>query len=305
MSDKTRFDWAMAFLQVVEEGGFTAAAERAGLSKTQLSKQVAQLEAALGAQLLYRTTRSVRPTETGLIYLDYCRRLREVWRESEQAVAGLSEEVAGRLRITAPTSFGPYFMADLLLAFRQRYPLVEVCLDLNRTPVDLVAEGFDLALRLSREIDERLVARPLGVLRDWVVASPDLFGEAARPETPTQLAGWPCVTNVHFKESRRWQFERDGESHAVEVAETFSVNDYVMVRQLLLLQAGIGRLPSYLVERDVAEGRLVRLLADFALPAWPLYLVYPYRYPQPPKVGAMARFIEEWFADSAKRNPLG
>ncbi|MFC4159740.1 LysR family transcriptional regulator [Chitinimonas lacunae] len=304
MQDKTRFDWAMAFLQVVEQGGFTAAAAQAGLSKTQLSKQVAQLERSLGAQLLYRTTRSLRPTEAGLVYLDYCRRLRATWQESEQALAGLREEVTGRLRITAPTSFGPYFMAEMLMAFRQRYPLVELSLDLDRTPVDLVAQGFDLALRLSRGIDERLVARPLGVLRDWVVASPQLLIGRDYPERPAALAGWPCLVNSHFKEPNRWLFSRDGEPHPVEVQAWFAVNDYMMMRQLALLHAGVTRLPSYLVERDVAEGRLVRLLEGFELPSLPLYLAYPYRQPQPPKLRALVAFIEDWFADPARRTPV-
>ncbi|RXZ42147.1 LysR family transcriptional regulator [Crenobacter cavernae] len=294
-----RFDWAMGFLAVAEASSFTAAAERLACSKAVLSKQVGQLEAALGVQLLFRTTRRLTLTEAGRTYLAYCRELRATFDEAGRTVSGLSETVSGLVRMTAPPTFGSTFMAELLLAFRERYPAVDVELELSREPRDLIADGFDLAIRQGRTLDERLIAKPIGVQEDWLVASPDCLAHHGMPCVPGDLAGRPCLVNSHFKDDASWLFlagdASGGEGARVPVSAAFSVNDYPMIRRLALAGGGYARLPRFLVEADVAAGSLVHVLPGYLLAHLPLFLVFPVRRPQPPKVRALIDFVDDWF----------
>jgi DNA-binding transcriptional LysR family regulator len=290
-----RFEWAMAFLAVAECGSFTRAAERMGCSKAYVSKQVAALERALGAKLLHRTTRRLQPTETGAMYLEYCLRLRETLGEAERAVSNLRTEVRGKVRMSVPTTFGMEFMAELLLALRQAYPALEVELDLSTQQRDLVAEGIDLAVRFTRSLDSRLIAKPLAVLHDWVLGSPAALRRHGTPQHPRDLAQLPCLSNSHFKGDEQWLFMRDGEQAVVDVRHWLRVNNYPLMKRLTLLGDGFAKLPAFLVQREVAAGELVRVLPDHELPSTPVYLVFPDQRPLPRKVRAAVDFVAEWF----------
>ena len=290
-----RFDWAMAFLTTVELGSFTKAAEALGCSKSYLSKQVSQLEHALGVQLLYRTTRRLSLTEAGRTYLDYCRQLKDTLGEAERMVSGLRQEVSGRLKITAPNTFANTFMAELLLAFHQRYPAVEIEFDLSRRTHDLIAEGFDAAIRQGRIQDDRLVAKPIGVQEDWLVAAPALLAQCGEPTHPHDLAGKPCIINSHFKGETLWLFLQDERRETVNITPWLCINDYPLIRRSALAGSGFAKLPRYLIEADVQAGSLIRVLDGFQLPHSPLFLVFPQRQPQPAKVRALIDFVENWF----------
>ncbi|MBE9607910.1 LysR family transcriptional regulator [Chitinilyticum piscinae] len=289
--------WAMAFACVAEQGSFTRAAEVLGVSKALLSKQVAQLERRLDAQLLYRTTRRLDLTEAGRLYLAHCRDWLARVAAARQALGELRSEIGGTLRITAPSSFGGVFMAEALLAFRERYPAICIELDLGATPRDLEAEGFDLAIRANLPPPEHLVSRPLVEIRDWLVASPQFLARHPPLETPDQLAGLPCIANQRFRHAREWSFSRGGQLHTVAVPSPISSNDYYLIRNLALNHGGIARLPAYLASPDVASGRLVRVLPDCQLQGMRLSLMYPQRLPQPAKLLALLDFLQEWFAD--------
>ncbi|WP_137939959.1 LysR family transcriptional regulator [Chitinivorax sp. B] len=292
----TRFDWAMAFLTVADAGGFTRAAEQLGCSKAHVSKQVSQLEQALGAQLLYRTTRRLTLTEAGQTYLDYCRRLRATMGEAERAVSTLREEVSGQVRITAPTTFGEVYMGELLLAFKVRYPNIRVEVDLSLSFRDLEADGFDLGIRSNAAHSDRLIAKPVGVRRDWLVAAPSLLAQVGTPTRPEQFANLPCIANNHFKDAYRWLFFQAEQVTPVEINTWVSVNDYTLIRRLCLAGTGFACLPRYQAEPDTEASKLVRVMADYELPYFPIYLVYPYRQPQPAKVRALIDFVSNWFA---------
>ncbi|MDK2123979.1 LysR family transcriptional regulator [Parachitinimonas caeni] len=292
----SHIDWAMAYLCVAEAGGFTRAAEQLGCSKAHVSKQVAQLESALGVQLLYRTTRRLTVTEAGQIYLGYCQQLRETLEAAGRAVTNVRQEVSGLLRITAPTTFGEVFLADFLLAFKQRYPAIKVDVDLSLNFRDLEADGFDLGIRSSPGQSDRLIAKPVGVRRDWLVASPALIAQVGAPTRPEQLATLPCIVNGHFRDAERWLFFLADASTSVEVCSWLKINDYQLIQKLCLQGAGFACLPRYRVEPDVQAGRLQRVMPDYDLPYFPIYLVYPYRQPQPAKVRALIDFASEWFA---------
>jgi DNA-binding transcriptional LysR family regulator len=290
-----RFDWAMAFLTAVEKGSFTKAADTLGCSKSYLSKQVSQLEKALGVQLLYRTTRRIALTEAGSTYLEYCKQLKRTLQEAERTVSGLRHEIAGRLRISAPNTFAHTNMADMLMAFRQRYPAVDIELDLNRRAHDLIIEGYDAAIRTGHIQDDRLLAKPLGVQEDWLVASPGLLQRLGMPAVPHDLLDKPCLINSQFMGENKWLFLHGEERETVEIAPWLAINDYQLIRCVALANGGFARLPRYLVEPDVRTAMLVRVLAEYQLPHTPLFLVFPQRQPQPPQVRVLIDFVDAWF----------
>lgn len=295
-----RFEWSMAFLAIMESGSFTRAAEALGCSKASVSKQLAQLEQALGAKLLHRTTRTLVTTESGAVYLAYCKRLRDTLNDAERTVHSLRTEARGRIRMTAPTTFGIAFLTQALQALHDKHPEIEVDLDLSTAPRDLVAEGYDLALRLSPAPDPRLIAKPLWASHDWIVAAPSVLDSAGPPARPSDLETRPCLCNTHFPSDDLWLFTRDAEIEVARVKHWLRMNNYPLMRQAALAGMGIAKLPAYLVADDVAAGRLQRLFADHALQPTPLYLVFTDQRPLPHKVRVAVDHLVAWFTRDAR-----
>jgi DNA-binding transcriptional LysR family regulator len=299
-----RFDQSLAFVTVTELGSFTRAAERLGCSKAHVSEQVAELEKALGVQLLHRTTRRLTLTEAGRLYLEYCRQLREVLLEAERAVSATTSEVGGRLRVTAPASFGENFLPDLVLAFQGTYPNVEVEIDLSVVRRDLVGDGYDVALRTTRALEEHLVARPLGVVREVAVASPSFLAAHGPLDTPAALERVPCILNLHFRDDALWLFERDGRTETATVGGRLRINAYGAIRRAVLVGAGAARLPLFQVREDLESGALVRLCPGYELVTMPLYLLYPSRRHQPLRTRVFIDFLLRWFEAPERRELL-
>jgi DNA-binding transcriptional LysR family regulator len=293
-----RYSQAVALLTVVETGSFTRSAERLGLSKAQVSKQVTALEAALGVKLLHRTTRRVALTEAGQLYVDFARQARHALDDGERAVSAVRTEVEGLLRLTAPTSFGDGFLADLLADFRALHPAVRFDVDLSIGTRDLIGDGYDFAIRMARTLDASLVARPLGVMREIVVASPAyLAREAPQGITaPAQLAALEALRNNHFRDEGRWLLQRGEETVDVPVQGTLAINHFVGIRRAVLRGQGIARLPRYLVSEEIARGGLVQLLPGWQLPPTPVALVYPSRKHLPQRSQVFRDFVVDWIA---------
>ncbi len=296
-----RSDQALVFAAVAEEGSFTRAAARLGCSKAHISTQLSALETALGVQLLHRTTRRLSLTDAGRLYLDYAQQLRGTLDDAERAVSATRSEVTGRLRITGPTSLGEMVLPELVLAFRRAWPAVEVDLDLSVQRRDLAAEGFDVAFRSARALEDHLVARPLGVLRELALASPDLLRGRSPVESPGDLAKLPCIVNSHFGDDQHWLFVRDTEAVSVTVDAALRVNAYPAIRRFALLGAGAVRLPRYLVEEDLAAGRLQQLCPSWQLPAVPLYALYPGHRHVPLRTRVFIDFVAAWFDDPRRK----
>ncbi|PHV13209.1 LysR family transcriptional regulator [Chitinimonas sp. BJB300] len=290
-----RFQWSMTFLAVIEQGGFSAAANHLGHSKAHVSKQISQLERALGASLLHRSTRRMVLTESGKHYLVYCQQLRDTLDEASRAVGNLHKHIEGLIRLTAPTNLGVNFVGDLLVAFRARYPQTQIELDLSQQMRDLIGEQYSLAIRTGQPQDERLIARPLGIVQEWIVAAPALTDRLGYPQTPQALLERPCVINSHYIDGAKWLFMQADHNECIEIPRHFCVNNYAALRHLALAGAGYVKVPDYLVARDIQLGRLQPVLTTYTLPHTPLYLVYPSLRPQPAKVRALIDFICEWF----------
>lgn len=298
---RSRSEQALAFAEVVERGSFTRAAERLRISKAQLSKQIRALESALGAQLLLRTTRRLSLTESGKLYFEYCRTLRETLQEAERAVSAVSSEVRGTVRLTAPNSLGECFLIDMLLGFQSAYPQVEVELDLSIVRRDLQTDGFDLAIRSTRTLEDHLIARPLGVVRELALASPALLQELGQISEPKQLGALPTVSNSSFRDDPHWLFERAGASETVSVRSQLRVNSYSAIRRAALASAGVVRLPQFMVQNELSVGSLVRVCEGWELVATPLWLVYPARRHQPLRTRVLIDFLLQWFDAPERR----
>ena len=295
----SHFDQALTLLTVVESGSFTRAAERLSVSKAHVSKQVQELEAALGVRLLHRTTRRIAVTDAGRLYLEYARQARELLGDGERAVSAVRTEVDGLLRITAPTSFGDAFLVDLLADFRARHPQVRFDVDLSIGQRDLIGEGFDFAFRMARTLDPSLVARGIGVVRELIVASPDfLVRHAPQGITePKQLGALETLRNHSFRDDGQWTLQHGDSSVTVPMQGALAINHFIGMRRAALRGIGIARLPRYLVIDELRNGRLVELLPEWRLPVTPVALVYPSREHLPQRARVFRDFVLEWFDD--------
>jgi len=295
----SRFDQALGLLTVVESGSFTRAADRLGVSKAHVSKQVQELEAALGVRLLHRTTRRIALTDAGRLYLDYARQARELLGDGERAVSAVRTEVDGLLRLTAPTSFGDAFLVDLLADFRARHPQVRFDVDLSIGQRDLIGEGFDFAFRMARTLDPSLIARGIGVVRELIVASPDFLARHAPHgiTEPQQLGALETLRNRSFRDDGQWTLQRGDDSVTVPMQGSLAINHFIGMRRAALRGIGIARLPRYLVIDELRNGRLVELLPEWRLPVTPVALVYPSREHLPQRARVFRDFVFEWFDD--------
>jgi DNA-binding transcriptional LysR family regulator len=296
-----RFEQARVFAEVAEQGSFTRAAERLECSKAHASATVAALEAALGVQLLHRTTRRLDLTQAGRAYLEYCRQLRDLLVEAEQAVSAVNTEVSGRLRFTMPSSFGEVFLADIAGEFQRTYPRVQLEADLSVMRRDLAADGFDCAIRSVRVVDPHLIARPLGVMREVAVATPGLLQQHAAIETPQDLLPIPGLVNSSFSDDAHWVFARGAESANVTLQGRLAVNAFSAVKRAVLAHLGVARLPLYLVHEELCSGALVRLLPDWELTHTPLWLVYPQQRQRPLRARVFIEFLQRWIVAAERR----
>lgn len=285
-----------AFVRVVETGTFSEAARQMGTTKAAISKAVARLEAALQTKLLNRSTRRIAMTEAGREIHRHALRMVEEARAIEATIAGLRQGPNGTLRVTTSMAFGNAQLARLLPEFMTRYPDITVVLNLNDRRVDLVEEGFDLALRLTAQVDlQTAVARPVGRLLHALVAAPGYIARRGRPETLADLQGHDCLVFGDAR-SATWTFMDDGKRTPVKVRAALATNSSQSLRMAMLGGAGIALLPTYIVGEDIASGRAQRLL-----PATPalglfgdqLYAVYMQDRFLPLKVRVFIDFLLE------------
>jgi DNA-binding transcriptional LysR family regulator len=269
------------FVAVVESGGFTSAADRLGISKSAVSKRISQLEARLGVQLLHRSTRRISLTDAA--------------KEAEDAVAELQGAPRGRLRISAPVSFGRLHIAPLIPEFLNRYPGIEIDMVMDDRVVDLVEGGFDVAIRGGVLPDSALIARKLAPCHNVLCAAPGYVAKHGEPSEPDELLGHNCVHYAYFGGAHEWTFLGPDEPITVETAGNYQVNNSEALREALIGGCGIGRLPTFIAGPDIGSGRLVRLLDQYSMPSQTFYAVFPERRHLPAKVRVFVDFAVERF----------
>lgn len=284
-------DGMRTFVAIVDQGSFTAGAERLGISKGLASKYLAQLEARLGVRLLQRSTRRLHPTEAGLAYYERARQIIDEIAELEAAIGEGRDAPRGRLTIAAPQTFGERFVSDAAAAFLAAYPDVDVDLYFSDRYINLVEEGIDVAIRIGQLEDSSLVSRRLGEVQLIACASPAYLARHGTPRRPADLATHQCVRDRNFRRGARWPFTHGDVQEEVDIGGRLILNGIMASHRATLAGAGIGLLASYMIEDDLAAGRLVRVLEDHRSVALPISAVYPHRRHLAAKVKAFVDFL--------------
>jgi len=285
------------FAQVVEAGSFAKAAERLGLSTSATSRQVAELEAHLQARLLNRTTRRVSLTESGRAFYERAVQLLADLSEAEAEASSAAVVPRGTIRLTTSVNFGVRHVAPAIAEFLRRHPEVRFDVSLSDRVVDLVEEGFDLAIRVGTPGADNLVARRLGETRLVPCASPDYLARHGAPSTPEDLARHNCFTYEYVSPRQVWRFrDRAGAERTVRVSGSLHSNNGDLLAEVAAHGAGIVFEPAFIVGPDVRAGRLVPLLQDFVPAPLPIYAMYPSRKHLSAKVRRFVEFLVERFA---------
>lgn len=285
-----RLNDILAFLQAMETGSISTAAQRMGLSKSVISKRITDLEVALKVELLHRSTRGVVPTDKGVAFYQ---RARSIMQQLDQAAAELIEqddELCGSLRIAAPMTFGTLHLGPILFSFISRYPQLRLALDLDDRITDLPGEGYDLGIRIGRLRDSSLVARKLAVSRRVICCSPEYAQRAGLPVTIEELAGHACVGYANVSPSQIWQFEPiepGGALRSLIVRSRIVTNNGESMRDAAIAGLGISVLPIFIAAKALASGQLINAMPDACPVADTIYAVYPRNRHLPKKVRAV------------------
>ena len=297
-----RFIGIQAFAKVAELGSFTRAADRLGVSTSAVSRQVAELETHLDARLLNRTTRRLSLTEAGQAFYERSVQLLADLEEAESSVRAAALVPKGSLKLTCGVTFGERYLAPAIAEFAARHPQVTFDLDLSDRAVDLVEEGFDLAVRIGAIGQPGLVSRRIGWSRAVCCAAPAYLARAgAVPVEPEDLARHECLTYTNLPVPNTWHFaSRLGGIRTVRLAPRHRANNGRMLVELALLGLGIAIEPDFILASDVRAGRLVHLLPDFELPRIPIAAVYPSRRYLSAKVRAFVDFLAQRFSQAAE-----
>jgi DNA-binding transcriptional LysR family regulator len=289
-----------AFIDVVEAEGFSAAGRKIGRSKALLSKYVRELEDELGALLLNRTTRQFSLTEAGHTYFQ---RASELVREIDSlsdSVRETSGDVRGRIKLSAPRSFADAAIGQSLIDFAAAYPEIVLDIRLDDRFVDLVEEGFDLAIRISRLESSSLIAKRLAPFAAKLCASPALIEKHGVPQKPQDLSALPCVIDTNGRWLTNWPFrDEKGDTFTVPVNGPIEVNSPLSTCMAALSGVGFAIIPDFIAEEDIAAGRLVSVLEPFMLTGGGIFAVYPHRRYQPAKVRVLMDFLGHWFKKRA------
>jgi DNA-binding transcriptional LysR family regulator len=288
-------DLMRTYLAVVDTDSFTLAGRKLGKSKALVSKHVSELESRLGARLLHRTTRSVGITELGRAYYERARQILADVDTLEDAIRSEAGTPRGLLKVTAPQTLGEMAVIDMATAFQAKFPAVELDLLLADRTVDLVSEGFDVALRVATMTDSSLIARKLCDMRVRLCVSPTYVERYGSPQRPEDLVDHHCIVDTNFRGREVWKFSRDGAPLAIKVRPVFSVNSASAVRDALLAGLGIGYCPGFAVSRELKAGRLLALFDDMTTAGFGVYLVYPHRHHLSAKVRAFLDFAVAWY----------
>ncbi|AHV34121.1 LysR family transcriptional regulator [Aeromonas dhakensis] len=274
------------FATVVEQGSFTGAAELLGMPKSSVSQKISRLESQLGVRLLQRTTRRLSLTPQGEVYVEQCRALLALARSANLAMARLRAAPAGRVRITAPEATGTLLLGRILAEFRALYPEVVLELTLCDEQLDLVGEGYDLALRAAPLKDSSLICRRIGQVPRYLVAAPAYLVAHGMPQQLSELGRYACLVHTSLPV---WPLQEGGWRPQGACIS----NSLLALRELAINEGGIALLPHHVCEGDLASGRLQKVLPELAVPPNPFYLIYPSREHLAPALRSLMDFVAE------------
>jgi DNA-binding transcriptional LysR family regulator len=282
------------FVRIVDAGSFSAVAREMDMIQPTVSKQLTALEERLGVRLLNRTTRKLSLTDAGREYYQRCKRILDEVQELESEVSDLQNRPTGTLRVNAPVAFGHLYLVPLSFRFRTQYPGLATDLSLNDRYVDLVQEGFDIAIRFGELEDSQLVARHVGSSARICVASPAYLRAKGRPTTPADLKRHNCITYTYLF-GNEWRFDGPGGPETIRAFGDFRANSGLTIRAAALEGIGIANIPAFVVREDVESGRLVQVLPEYGPAPVRISAVYPSARLLSRKVKLFVDFIQQEF----------
>lgn len=289
------------FVTIVDQGSFAAAADALGMSRNMASRHLADLEAHLGARLLTRTTRSHSLTSTGAVYLERARNVLAQLDEADR-IAGLHTLTPqGRLALSAPMSFGVHHVAPYLGRYTASNPQVTVDMSLNDRTVDLVEEGFDVAIRITGKLaDSNLIARRIADVQVILCASPGYIASHGSPDTPGAISDHRCLGYTFGHEGDVWSLnDGNGTVEQVRISPAVLANSGDAIEELAIAGGGLALQPDFIVSRDIAAGKLVRVLPQWSGGVLGVYAMYASRLYEPLKV----RSFVDWIAELYRPKP--
>ncbi|MBB3219341.1 LysR family transcriptional regulator [Pseudoduganella umbonata] len=289
------------FVQVVDAGGFSRAADLMQLPKATVSTLIQQLETSLSVKLLHRTTRQVSVTADGAAYYERCLRILSDVKDAEESLSRTRLSPSGRLRVESPTGLASEILVPALPGFFERYPDIQLELGSSDRPVDLIEEGVDCAVRGGALGDSTLIARRIGVIHFVTCAAPAYLAKYGAPQHPRDLERHRCVNYFSAKTGKiyDWDFTRDGERIQVPMPGVIALNDSNAYVQAGLAGLGVIQMTDYLLLEHVRAGRMVQLLPDWITDPLPVHIVYP----QNRHLSAKVRVFVEWVAELFANHP--
>ncbi|WP_439241626.1 LysR family transcriptional regulator [Lonepinella sp. BR2474] len=281
------------FCKVIETQSFTQAAQLENISVAMASKLVAQLEEQLQTRLLQRTTRKISPTEAGLVYYQHCQPILTELHEADASISNLSSSLQGNLVVSVPMDFGLRFIAPNLAAFTKANPNLHIEMDFSDRRVDLLSEGYDVALRIGTLQDSSLVAQKLATTTMHLVASPDYIARKGQPQTLTELQQHDCLLYKNSGNQIYWEFtHNDGQVQRIKMPSKLISNNGLTLVEMAKAGLGIIHQPYFLIEKELASGELVELLTHYKPQTLDLHAIYPHRRHLAAKVKAFVGFLQ-------------
>ena len=291
-----RLTGIQVFARAVETGSFSKAARDLNLTQPTVTKHVASLERKLGARLLNRNTRGISVTEIGALYYEKCKSILRELEEADGLIGLKQDRLEGVLRVSTSVGFGRRVLAPLLIEFSGKNPSLRIDLNCEDTYVDLIAQGIDVAIRMGKLADSSLGGRYIGT-NPWVmVASPEHLAAHGTPQAPEELSAWPCLVYSSVQGDDVWHLRApSGERHSVPVTGRLRSNNLSTILAAASAHLGIAILPQYVASASLRSGRIVEIMADYALQEQEIHAVFPSPKLVPAKVLSFIDFIRGRF----------
>ena len=293
-----RWDGISEFVHVAEHESFTRAAKELGISTAQVSRQISALEKRLNIKLLYRTTRKVSLTEEGRVFYQHCRSVLDGLDAAEQAVSNLQAKPQGRIKLTAPVTYGEQQLLPLINDFMVQYSDIEVTAFLSNQKIDLIDGGYDLAIRIGKLSDSTMMAKKLSRRTNFVCAAPTYLEKYGTPHALSELSQHNCLLGTrdywHFIDSKKTDYGKDADKEKnLRVSGTVQYNSGHSLVDAALKGLGIVQLPDYYVQKYLASGELVSLLDNYREPEESIWAIYPHNRHLSPKIRLLVDYLAE------------
>ncbi len=285
------------FVRVVDTGGISAAADKLNVAKSAVSRRLKELETHLGVELFHRTTRKMNLTDTGRVYYQDCLRILDDILETELTVSQTHGTLKGNLKVALPSSFGLMHMGSAINEFLQNHPLIEFDLDFNDREVDLMQEGFDLAIRVARLSDSSLIARKIATINSVICASPGYLSYMGTPQSPVDLIQHQCLVYSLSRDYEYWNIiNPDDQPTRVKLHPYINASTGEFLLDAAIAGHGITQLPTFIAYQALKQGKLVILFDEYKLPQLNAYAIYPQTRHLSQRVRTFVDFLVSRFA---------